>query len=142
MKTRSIFLLSTLLMLSIQLLAGGGDEKENNAPTALFAASNQNISPEKTEKLVHVKNKESAITPLEKREIKEKIKEIKEEVKQLKQEAREKKGSADWDPKFKIGAILIAISILLAIVGIGWVAGLAALVGLFFVVVGLLHTYN
>jgi Flp pilus assembly protein TadB len=146
MKNRIILSLIGILFLSGKLFANETDKKESNAPTALVAhlipeepqirEQKQENKPQKPE----VAEKQMPV--LEKKEVKEKIREIREEVKQIKREARENKGNQGWDPKFKIGTILIAIAVLLAIVGIGWVAGLAALVGLFFVVVGLLHTYS
>lgn len=146
MKNRIILSLLGFLFLSGQLFANETEKKETSAPTALVA----HLSPEEPKILEQKQenkakkhaSEEKQMPVLDRKEVKEKIKELKEEVKQLKKEASENQGKQGWDPKFKIGAILLAIAILLSIVGIGWVAGLAALVGLFFIVVGLLHTYN
>lgn len=45
------------------------------------------------------------------------------------------------DPKLKIGLFLLAIGAVLSIVGISLVGGIAALIGLGFTIIGLLHTY-
>lgn len=45
------------------------------------------------------------------------------------------------DGNLKIGLILIGIGILLAIFGLGLIGGLAALIGLAFVILGLLNSY-
>lgn len=144
MKNSIILSLFGILFLNATAFANETDKKETSAPTALVAYFNPEqptVQEQKQEnKLKKQEIAEKQVAVLDKKEVKEKIREIREEVKQIKREARENKGG--WDPKLKIGAILIAIAVLLAIVGIGWVAGLAALVGLFFVVVGLLHTYS
>ena len=49
--------------------------------------------------------------------------------------------SRGWHPKVKIGFTLIALGVVLAIVGLGFVGGLSAFIGLLFTIVGLLHTY-
>jgi hypothetical protein len=48
-------------------------------------------------------------------------------------------GFNDWHPFLKIGAILLGIGIVLAIFGLGAIGGLSALVGLIFVILGLLE---
>ena len=48
-------------------------------------------------------------------------------------------GFNDWNSFLKIGAILLGIGIVLAIFGLGAIGGLAALVGLIFVILGLLQ---
>jgi hypothetical protein len=45
------------------------------------------------------------------------------------------------DSKLKIGLFLLAIGAVLSIVGIGLVGGIAALIGLCFTIIGLLHTF-
>jgi hypothetical protein len=45
------------------------------------------------------------------------------------------------DSKLKIGLFLLAIGVVLSIVGIGLVGGIAALIGLCFTIIGLLHTF-
>lgn len=125
----------------------GNDEKENLAPTALVS-SQSFIENEKSNVEVILVKKESLnnshlkLTKVEKKEVMEKIKEMKAEVQQIKNQENTKNQFKGWDSKFKIGAILITVALLLSIVGIGWVAGLAALIGLFFLVIGLLQTYN
>jgi small-conductance mechanosensitive channel len=48
----------------------------------------------------------------------------------------------DWDGNVKIGVILIAVAVLLAILGVsGLVSGLAALAGVIFLIFGLISTY-
>lgn len=126
----------------------GEEEKQNNAPTALMA--NLSVQPAPTTDVITVQKSKKDIlvennhklSKAEKKEVLEKINTLKEEVRQLKKTSADKKQSNGWDYKFKIGAILTLVAILFAIVGIGWVAGITALVGLFFLVVGLLHTYN
>ena len=48
-------------------------------------------------------------------------------------------GFNDWNSFLKIGAILLGIGIILAIFSLGAIGGLAALVGLIFVILGLLQ---
>lgn len=48
-------------------------------------------------------------------------------------------GFNDWNSFLKIGAILLVIGIVLAIVGLGAIGGLAALIGLIFAILGLLQ---
>lgn len=49
--------------------------------------------------------------------------------------------ASDWEPRLKIGLILLGIGIVLSIFGLGWIAGIAAFIGLIFTIIGLLHTY-
>lgn len=51
------------------------------------------------------------------------------------------RGVGNWAPQLKIGLTLLAIGILLAVFGLGFVGGLAALIGLLFTIIGLLVTY-
>ena len=46
-----------------------------------------------------------------------------------------------WHPKLKIGFTLIALGVVLAVIGLGFVGGLSAFIGLLFTIAGLLHTY-
>lgn len=48
-------------------------------------------------------------------------------------------GFNDWNSFLKIGAILLAIGIVLAIFGLGAIGGLSALIGLIFAILGLLQ---
>jgi hypothetical protein len=50
-------------------------------------------------------------------------------------------GPKNWAPQLKIGLTLMAIGVVLAVFGLGFVGGLAALIGLCFTIVGLLVTY-
>jgi hypothetical protein len=45
------------------------------------------------------------------------------------------------DSKLKIGLVLLAVGAVLSIVGISLVGGIAALIGLGFTIIGLLHTF-
>ena len=49
-------------------------------------------------------------------------------------------GFQDWHPFLKIGAILLGIGIVLAIFGLGVVAGVSAFLGLIFTILGLLSS--
>ena len=51
------------------------------------------------------------------------------------------RGARNWAPQLKIGLTLLAIGVVLAVFGLGFVGGLAALIGLCFTIVGLLVTY-
>jgi hypothetical protein len=51
------------------------------------------------------------------------------------------RGALNWAPQLKIGLTLLAIGVVLAVFGLGFVGGLAALIGLCFTIVGLLVTY-
>jgi hypothetical protein len=50
-------------------------------------------------------------------------------------------GPQNWAPQLKIGLSLLAIGVVLAVFGLGFVGGLAAFIGLLFTIVGLLVTY-
>ncbi len=54
--------------------------------------------------------------------------------------ANKLEGFHDWNPYLKIGAILLGIGIVLAIFGLGVVAGVSAFLGLIFAILGLLST--
>ena len=49
-------------------------------------------------------------------------------------------GFHDWNPYLKIGAILLAIGIVLAIFGLGVIGGISAFIGLLFTILGLLSS--
>ena len=51
------------------------------------------------------------------------------------------RGARNWAPQLKIGLTLLAIGVVLAVFGLGFVGGLSALIGLLFTIVGLLVTY-
>ncbi|MEY2792088.1 MAG: hypothetical protein RJA76_80 [Bacteroidota bacterium] len=139
---KSIFLIIVISGISFYSFSKN-EEIENKAPTALVSAFSMSEKVVAEEQLVEkIELPSSAKTRIEKKEVLKKVKELKAEVEQIKNNSAAQKKGSDWDPKFKIGTILTTVAILLAIVGIGWVAGIAALVGLFFLVVGLLHTYN
>lgn len=50
-------------------------------------------------------------------------------------------GARNWAPQLKIGLTLLAIGVVLAVFGLSFVGGLAALIGLCFTILGLLVTY-
>ena len=50
-------------------------------------------------------------------------------------------GARNWAPQLKIGLTLLAIGVVLAVFGLGFVGGLSALIGLLFTIVGLLVSY-
>lgn len=136
MKALTIFL--SFFLLNFVAFAGE-NEKENNAPTALVGAT---VEPEvSTPKDAEVKKEVINNPPraLSKKEIKAMVKEVKAEMKEARKSG---KGPSNWEPNLKIGVTLLVLAILLTFLGIGWVGSLAALAGLFFVIVGLLHTYN
>ncbi|MFC0184257.1 hypothetical protein ACFFJX_17680 [Pseudarcicella hirudinis] len=49
---------------------------------------------------------------------------------------------SDMDGTLKIGLILLAIAILLAIFGLGLISGIAGLVGIICTIIGLVNTYG
>jgi hypothetical protein len=51
------------------------------------------------------------------------------------------RGARNWAPQLKIGLTLLAIGVVLAVFGLGFVGGLSALIGLLFTIVGLLVSY-
>jgi hypothetical protein len=66
-------------------------------------------------------------------------KEIRQARKALKTDVRD--GIQRMDSKLKIGLVLLAVGAVLSIVGISLVGGIAALIGLGFTIIGLLHTF-
>jgi|LauGreDrversion4_2_1035121.scaffolds.fasta_scaffold141113_2 hypothetical protein len=132
-----------ILFLLIGLPAFAGEE--NKQPTALqvapvekvsttvvstaAAAVSPNATPVvateiSTEKKTLVASKKVKVT-------------LSSEVKSVKK-AVEPRG---WHPKLKIGFTLIALGVVLAVIGLGFVGGLSAFIGLLFTIAGLLHTY-
>ncbi len=85
----------------------------------------------------------TAVAPV--REVKhtKRVSNVKKESRQarkvLKADVRDK--LQGMDSKLKIGLFLLAIGAVLSIVGISLVGGIAALIGLGFTIIGLLHTY-
>ena len=59
----------------------------------------------------------------------------------LKKERSAVSGPRNWAPQLKIGLTLLGIGIVLAVFGLSFVGGIAALIGLLFTIVGLLVTY-
>lgn len=55
--------------------------------------------------------------------------------------SKQASSASNWDPKLKIGLILLGVGIILSIFGLGLIGGLSALIGLAFTIIGLLHTY-
>ena len=94
--------------------------EENNKATAIQIAPVEVLETVKVKK--HIKEVKSVVKP---------------EIKTTKRPV-EPRG---WHPKIKIGFTLIALGVVLAIVGLGFVGGLSAFIGLLFTIVGLLLTY-
>ena len=78
---------------------------------------------------------------LEKQVSKKEVKAIIQQMKLQNKVAQEPATAQDWDPKLKIGVILLGIGVLLSIFGIGLIGGISAFIGLAFTILGLLHTY-
>lgn len=77
-----------------------------------------------------------------KKEVKALIQHMKSQTKLTRQSSSKQASSASsWDPKLKIGLILLGLGIILSIFGLGLIGGLSALIGLAFTIIGLLHTY-
>jgi hypothetical protein len=94
--------------------------EENNKATAIQMAPVEVLETVKVKK--HIKEVKSVTKP---------------EIKTTKRPV-EPRG---WHPKIKIGFTLIALGVVLAIVGLGFVGGLSAFIGLLFTIAGLLQTY-
>jgi hypothetical protein len=94
--------------------------EENKQPTAIQMAPVEVIAPVKIKK--HIKVVKSTVKP---------------EIKVTKKPV-EPRG---WHPKLKIGFTLIALGVVLVIIGLGFVGGLSAFIGLLFTIAGLLQTY-
>ncbi|MFM1912260.1 MAG: hypothetical protein RIR51_98 [Bacteroidota bacterium] len=100
------------------------------------------VSKAKTLSMSYVETKK--VEKISRKEIKKIIKEIKPQLKEIKREAKlnqAKSGPADWEPNVKIGVTLLAVGIILSLFGIGFVGGLAAVIGLFFLILGLINSY-
>ena len=79
---------------------------------------------------------------LETVKVKKHIKEVKSVAKQPEIKTTKRPvETRGWHPKIKIGFTLIALGVVLAVVGLGFVGGLSAFIGLLFTIAGLLHTY-
>jgi hypothetical protein len=59
----------------------------------------------------------------------------------FKKQSAAPRGARHWAPQLKIGLTLLAIGVVLAVFGLGFVGGLSALIGLLFTIVGLLVSY-
>lgn len=105
--------------------------EENNKPTAIQMApvvlDVPVVKTEKAEKPVAVNSEVKTLTKTA----------LKAEVKAAKREG----GPRGWHPRLRIGFTLIVLGVVLAIVGLGFVGGLSAFIGLLFAISGLLHTY-
>jgi hypothetical protein len=56
-------------------------------------------------------------------------------------QSQQASSASSWDPKLKIGLILLGLGIILSIFGLGLIGGISAFIGLVFTIIGLLHTY-
>ncbi len=112
------------------------DEKKNatlpNAHSEINAKMKYIVSRESI-----LKNPNSTNHRFFKSEISSKIQSFNSQNKKL----RADQGASTWEPRLKIGLILIGIGIVLSVFGLGWIAGTAAFIGLIFTIIGLLHTY-
>lgn len=110
--------------------------EENNKPTAIQMApvvlDVPVVKTEKAEKPVSVNSEVKTLTKTA----------LKAEVKAVKREGGPREGGPrGWHPRLRIGFTLIVLGVVLAIVGLGFVGGLSAFIGLLFAISGLLHTY-
>lgn len=110
--------------------------EENNKPTAIQMAPVELVAPivkaEKAEKPVSVNSEVKTVAKSA----------VKSEVKVSKREGGPREGGPrGWHPRLRIGFTLIVLGIVLAVVGLGFVGGLSAFIGLLFTISGLLHTY-
>lgn len=85
----------------------------------------------------------SIVAPVQEVKQVKRISQIKKEIKQarkaIKADVRDE--VQRMDSKLKIGLFLLAVGAVLSIVGISVVGGIAALIGLAFTIIGLLHTF-
>ena len=124
-----------ILFLLMGLPAFAGEE--NNKPTALQMAPVEKVAPSTAP--VVAPAVEMLVAPkvaLEMKTRKEQVS-LSTEVKAVKK-AVEPRG---WHPKVKIGFTLLALGVILVVLGLGFVGGLSAFIGLLFTIAGLLHTY-
>ena len=124
-----------ILFLLMGLPAFAGEE--NNKPTALQMAPVEKVALSSAP--VVAPAVETLVAPkvaLEMKTRKEQVS-LSTEVKAVKK-AVEPRG---WHPKVKIGFTLLALGVILVVLGLGFVGGLSAFIGLLFTIAGLLHTY-
>ncbi len=80
-----------------------------------------------------------------KKEVKALIQQMKSQNQLVRQsslkQSQQASSAASWDPKLKIGLILLGLGIILSIFGLGLIGGISAFIGLVFTIIGLLHTY-
>jgi len=124
-----------ILFLLMGLPAFAGEE--NNKPTALQMAPVEKVAPSTTPSVAPAV--ETLVSPKVAPEMKTRKEQVSlsSEVKAVKK-AVEPRG---WHPKVKIGFTLLALGVILVVLGLGFVGGLSAFIGLLFTIAGLLHTY-
>jgi hypothetical protein len=124
-----------ILFLLMGLPAFAGEE--NNKPTALQMAPVEKLSLVTTPSVAPAV--ETLVAPKVAPEMKTRKEQVatSSEVKAVKK-AVEPRG---WHPKVKIGFTLLALGVILVVLGLGFVGGLSAFIGLLFTIAGLLHTY-
>jgi len=115
--------------------------EENNKPTALQMAPVEQVAPSATPLAApkFAPAVETLVAPKVAPEMKTRKEQVSpsSEVKAVKK-AVEPRG---WHPKVKIGFTLLALGVILVVLGLGFVGGLSAFIGLLFTIAGLLHTY-
>lgn len=114
----------------LAILAISSSFVSENQPTGAL----QVATPEVTEPIVAPAQEVKQV-----KRISQVKKEIRQARKAIKADVRDE--VQRMDSKLKIGLFLLAIGAVLSIVGISTVGGIAALIGLGFAIVGLLHTY-
>ncbi len=124
-----------ILFLLMGLPAFAGEE--NNKPTALQMALVEKVTPSTAPSVAPAV--ETLVSPKIAPEMKTRKEQVSlsSEVKAVKK-AVEPRG---WHPKVKIGFTLLALGVILVVLGLGFVGGLSAFIGLLFTIAGLLHTY-
>lgn len=124
-----------ILFLLMGLPAFAGEE--NNKPTALQMAPVEKVAPSTAPAVAPAV--ETLVAPTVAPEMKTQKEQVSHstEVKAVKK-AVEPRG---WHPKVKIGFTLLALGVILVVLGLGFVGGLSAFIGLLFTIAGLLHTY-
>ncbi len=124
-----------ILFLLMGLPAFAGEE--NNKPTALQMALVEKVTPSTAPSVAPAV--ETLVAPKVAPEMKTRKEQVSlsSEVKAVKK-AVEPRG---WHPKVKIGFTLLALGVILVVLGLGFVGGLSAFIGLLFTIAGLLHTY-
>lgn len=112
------------------------------------------ISPSAELVLKEVLSKQESVAAmptvrLDKQVAKKEVKALIQQMKSQNQLARQSSlkqsqqasSASSWDPKLKIGLILLGLGIILSIFGLGLIGGISAFIGLVFTIIGLLHTY-